>query len=176
MTEWRDIPGYEGIYQASDDGQIRSLDRDVDKGKWGVVRFPGVVKKQFLTFGYPSVALRKQGKCSNHFVHRLVASAFLADGHFEGALVLHGDGDPHNNHLSNLRWGSHSDNGLDAVSHGTHSMTVKTHCPQGHPYDEENTAVRYVGGGTRPSRICRACKRAHNRRRHHLQKRRAKAS
>lgn len=55
--------------------------------------------------------------------------------------------------------GTKSENGLDAVAAGTHHQVRKTHCPQGHPYDDENTILRKRGG-----RFCRTCMREHNRR------------
>ena len=73
----------------------------------------------------------------------------------------HNDGDFENNRLSNLRWGTKSENTLDSVKHGTHNNARKTRCPQGHEYTEENTYIVTRKSGPRKGkkdRICRTCK------------------
>jgi hypothetical protein len=152
MTEWRDIPGYEGLYQVSDDGQVNSLGRVVDKGRWGIAHFAPRILKQSLTAGYPTVDLYRDRKQTQVFVHRLVAQVFLADTYFEGAITLHGDGNRTNNVVTNLRWGTYSDNNRDKTRHGTDHNASKTHCPQKHEYTPENTYIRQDG-----SRRCRRC-------------------
>jgi hypothetical protein len=84
-------------------------------------------------------------------VHALVAAAFLGPRP-EGMQVRHGDGSKDNNHLSNLCYGTASDNVRDSIAHGTQAMVRKTHCPQGHEYTPENIYVRSRGG-----RECRTC-------------------
>lgn len=69
-------------------------------------------------------------------------------------MALHRDGDALNNTPENLYWGSYSENMRDAIEHGTHVAASKTHCPQGHEYDAENT--RYTKDG---HRVCRTCHR-----------------
>jgi len=68
--------------------------------------------------------------------------------------VCHNDGDPHNNRVSNLRWGTASENALDAVRHGTHPEARKTHCRRNHPYDEYNTVHRPYAPHKRRCREC----------------------
>lgn len=152
---WLPIAGYEGTYEVSDLGRIRSLDR---LDRLGRLR-PGVVRKlqvdrdgylQFHTGGKPRRQLR---------VHRLVLMAFVGPPPVADSEALHGDGDPSNNALSNLRWGTRSENAVDAVLHGTHRNTAKTHCPKGHFYDESNTYIH----PTLNSRACRECARVHSR-------------
>lgn len=153
VTEaWLPIPGWEGSYEVSDQGRVKSLPRKGSDGR----RLPGVVLKQRAdTRGYPVVQLcRKRPKtCS---VHRLVAMAFLADSHFDGAEVCHNDGTQLNNHVENLRWGTRSENISDCVRHGTHPNASKTHCKRGHEFTPENTFNKTRGNG----RECRACVKA----------------
>jgi hypothetical protein len=73
----------------------------------------------------------------------------------------HRNGNPTDNRPENLAWGTPTQNALDKILHGTHHLAARTHCPQGHPYDEENTLYR---GGRRNRRLCRECNRAAYRR------------
>jgi hypothetical protein len=70
----------------------------------------------------------------------------------KGLETRHLDGDPSNNQLSNLAYGTSSENHLDMVRHGTHAFSSRTHCDQGHEYTIKNTHVRKSG-----ARLCRAC-------------------
>ena len=78
VKEWRDVRGYEGIYQVSNDGEVRSLDRYVP-GKLGSFRFVNgvLMKQQISKKGYHTVVLYNNGKANNKQVHRLVAEAFI---------------------------------------------------------------------------------------------------
>ncbi|AKL88362.1 HNH endonuclease [Gordonia phage GMA6] len=85
-------------------------------------------------------------------VHRLVAEAFLGAPPSDKPLVLHRDGNPLNNKVTNLKYGTSSENRLDSVSHETCPWSRKTHCPQGHEYTPSNT---YIYKGTRACKECR---------------------
>lgn len=108
MEIWKDIPGYEGLYQASNFGRIRSLDRlrhfyDGAKGNH-YRKYKGRILKQFFTTtGYYMVVLSKDGIESSQKVHQLVAKAFLPNpkGYKQ---INHKDENPLNNHLENLEW------------------------------------------------------------------------
>ena len=109
--------------------------------------------------GYLFVNLCKEGKRSNWRIHTLVLTAFVGP-RLDGMECLHGDGNPANNRVENLRWGTGSQNSLDAVRHGTHVNARKTHCKNGHKFTEENTYIRSDG-----SRRCRTCHRLRDRQR-----------
>jgi hypothetical protein len=88
-------------------------------------------------------------------VHVLVCTAWHGTRP-EGLVCRHLDGNPTNSVPSNLAWGTVSENAFDSVRHGGHPEAAKTHCPQGHEYSEENTAI-HSG-----RRSCRTCHRASN--------------
>lgn len=124
MTEeWRWVPGWEGFYEVSNCGSVRSVDRCITQGsRWGTqVRvMRGKLLKQFLgTSGYLGVALSRPGYSPRtYLVHRLVASAFLGPPP-PGMEVCHNDGVRTRNAASNLRWDSRSSNHSDKRDHGT---------------------------------------------------------
>ena len=115
---WKDIEGYEGLYQVSDTGLVRSLNRVVGnrtlQGK--------ILSLKTNTSGYFIVALCKEGKPKNFLVSRLVATAFLKEDLADtvGLEVCHLDGSRNNNHVENLRWDTKAGNQKDRVLHGTH--------------------------------------------------------
>lgn len=106
--QWRPILGYEGLYEASSHGRIRSLPRVAKSGN-GYRAVPGRVLSVPPEKDYPVVTLSKAGRVSSFRVHVLVAVAFLGD-HRRDKVVNHIDGDKSNNHLSNLEWVTFSDN------------------------------------------------------------------
>lgn len=115
---WKAVPGYEGLYEVSDLGRVRSLDRVVPvRLKSGLTerRLPGVdLRPGTDSAGYQSVVL---GKNKSFRVHWLVLLAFVGPCP-DGFHRLHNDGDRANNALSNLRYGSRSDNVRDMFTHG----------------------------------------------------------
>lgn len=119
---WRPVAGYEGAYEVSDKGRVRSLDRWVaSKNRWGDVmhcRRGKLLCPQTTTFGYLKVILSKHGKTTNKMVATLVAEAFIGPRP-NGLLVLHNDGDAQNNCVSNLRYGTQAENMQDSIKHGT---------------------------------------------------------
>lgn len=118
--EWRPIEGYEGRYDVSTDGRIRSWDAKMD-AKSGFM--PCLMVPQKNKLGYFTVNLTKDQKAKTAHVHHLVAAAFIGPRP-DGLLVLHGDGDKANNSQGNLRYGTHQDNYQDAVRHGTRKVRV----------------------------------------------------
>ena len=108
--KWKDIEGYEGIYQVSDGGRIRSVDRVVIS-KNGVKReVKGQLMKQSTSkYGYKVIILRKDGIKKNHRVHRLVAESFINKEKGK-TLINHKDGNKRNNRVENLEWCTNSEN------------------------------------------------------------------
>ena len=117
---WRDIPGYEGKYQASSLGRIRSLDRTITQiGRWGrpfTRKLKGQVLRPAANKYNPHLyVVLSRGLGSP--VHQLVAAAFLGPRP-EGFDVRHIDGDATNNNVENLCYGSRTDNILDVYRQG----------------------------------------------------------
>jgi hypothetical protein len=110
MENWRDIPGYEGRYQVSDLGNVRSVDRRVDCGYGGHRWYKG--KTLALSphpAGYLQCALYERGKQHSFTVHTLVAMAFLGPAPTKHD-VLHLDHNKRNNTPSNLKYGTRGEN------------------------------------------------------------------
>lgn len=142
---WLPVPGFEGMYAVSDLGRVRSLAR---KG----VRKDRLMKPSRDRGGYFRVILTKDRAKTYATVHRLVTAAFIGPLP-PGKETRHLDGDQANNALSNLTYGTRSENSLDMVRHGTHRQVRKTHCPKSHEYTPENTYIDPLG-----RRGCRRCK------------------
>lgn len=97
---WRTIPNYEGLYEASTDGRIRSVDRITPHGHLWKGR---ELKQTFHTAGYLAVTLCKDGIPFSHLVHRLIAETFI-DNPDNLGFINHKDENKHNNNVSNLEW------------------------------------------------------------------------
>ena len=157
LGQWKPVNGYEGIYEVSSHGRVRSVGRNVTYSSGQVRRYKGKVRRTPLNQdGYPRVNLSHQGEDKTRTVHSLVAEAFIG-ARPEGTQVCHSDGDPTNNHLDNLRYGTPSDNTLDRVKHGRDHNATKTHCPRGHELSAENNPPSSAKLG---ERTCLACIRA----------------
>lgn len=107
---WKDIAGYEGIYQVSNLGRVRSLDRYIEQpnphdGHMQLVLRAGrILKTQISNSGYEYVMIPKGGRKYNSiFVHRLVAAAFIPNEN-NLPIVNHKDENKLNNHADNLEW------------------------------------------------------------------------
>lgn len=118
MEEWRDAPGYEGYYQVSSYGNVRSVDRYIVRSD-GVKQFrkSKLMAKTPNTDGYLTVHLAKDGVQKRIGIHILVAKAFV-DGYAEGLEVNHKDFDRTNNVPENLEWMTHSENAKLTYIHG----------------------------------------------------------
>ena len=119
MTEiWKDVPGYEGYYQVSDQGNVRSVDRVVTY-KAGFDRLHSSrLLRGDLARGYVLVALYKDGARKVAGVHRLVLWAFVCPPG-KGLEARHLNGNRQDNRLCNLAWGTKTQNMADKRSHGT---------------------------------------------------------
>ena len=144
--EWRPIAGFPG-YAVSNLGRVVSHRR----GR------PRDLRGGYTVSGYHTIGLWSGGRRRTRRVHQLVVEAFIGPRP-PGSDVRHLDGDKTNNCVTNLAIGTRSENMQDLVRHGAHPQANKTHCPQGHPYDEVNTYVSPSG-----YRHCRPCARASKR-------------
>lgn len=116
MTEsWLPVIRYEGLYEASDQGRVRSVDRRVRYSRWGeegtkLLRGKLLKPEPGNTDGrYLYVSLSKEGATCLRSVHSLVLEAFVGPRPL-GMLGCHANDNGHDNYLENLRWGTHGDN------------------------------------------------------------------
>lgn len=123
IERWLPVVGYENLYEVSDLGRVRSVDRIVcQANRWGSLsnrHLRGkVLSPAKNSHGYLVVALGNRGQTTMS-VHILVLSAFIGPRP-RGKEGAHGDGNPSNNRLSNLRYASPVENSADSRLHGTH--------------------------------------------------------
>lgn len=125
MIRWKDIPNYEGIYQISDNGVVRSSPRMVSMVVKGTrcesFRRGRTIKGYKTAGGYMQVKLYKNGIEKHHLIHRLVAEAFIPN---KAALpqVNHKDENKANNLYTNLEWCTAKENS----SYGTRPQRLQT--------------------------------------------------
>lgn len=121
--EWRDIEGYENLYQISNLGRVKSLNRkskisSVNRDKCFEVKIKEKILKQELTrVDAYRVSLSKNGEVKRFLVHRLVALAFIPNPD-KKPQVNHIDGNRKNNNSSNLEWVTRSENMIHAYKTG----------------------------------------------------------
>ena len=114
---WKDIPDYEGVYQVSNLGRIRSLDRYIKRGKSGFFKEGQIQKLQNNGNGYLYKQLKHEGRYRNFYIHRLVLMVFIGERP-DGMVICHKDGDTTNNNLNNLRYDTPLENNIDQFRHG----------------------------------------------------------
>ena len=160
--EWLDISGYEGFYQVSNLGRVKSLAKTIINSRGSERFYPELILKQSLSGKesdmYARLKVRlydKDRRPQQHKVHKLVAFHFISDT--DERFVLHKNGNRLDNRVSNLYFGTSSENALDAVKHGTNAQNRKKNCPLGHFLIGDNlvAAEKRRRGGNR--RSCRAC-------------------
>ena len=137
MTEeWRAVVGYEELYEVSNQGQVRSVNR-TRKGRYECsAKVRGQMLKPMNQNGYLLATLRKDGIQKHWRIHRLVADAFIPNENPERNLVNHIDGDKSNNNVTNLEWCTYSENAVHAISnglwHSTKGKTINKSAPNSH--------------------------------------------
>lgn len=114
--KWKEIPGYEGIYEASDTGLIKAVSR-FKLGINGYYKTKEKILKQHEREKYNFIRLYKEKVPSGHLVHRLVALTFCPNP-YNKPIVNHKDGDGRNNYAENLEWVTHKENAKHAIRAG----------------------------------------------------------
>jgi hypothetical protein len=144
MEEWKKIEGYEGIYEVSNKGRCRSLDRvAVDKNGLQRTLKGRMLQPKAQISGHLSVHLCKNGQPKQLLLHRIVGFAFL-QGHFDGACIRHLDGDCRNNSVENLSWGTFSENSKDMYHAHGKRVGLKSHFSK-YTKEEIDAAVALKG-------------------------------
>ena len=146
---WMPVPDYEDRYEVSTYGRVRSL------------RTGRLLAQRMDKDARARVNLARPGRPSTVSVHVLVLLAFVGPRP-QGAHACHVDDDGANNALSNLYWGTPTQNAYDRVRNGKHPLAARQACSAGHAYTSENTRIDPAG-----ARRCRACERDRESRRPH---------
>jgi hypothetical protein len=147
---WKEIIGYEGLYEVSNYGNIKSISRTITKGNITYVTKDKLLKQSVDTVGYPYVNLSDYKKQKTFRVHQLVAIAFLnhTPNKYDGLLVDHIDGDKLNNHLSNLQLVTNRKNSSKDRKNKTSKFTGVSWHKQSNKWlaqVRKNNKVEYLG-------------------------------
>ena len=127
LEEWRDIVGYEGLYQVSDSGMVKSVSRMASHKAYGLMRVDEkILKPCVLKSGYSSVVLSVQSKTKSLLVHRIVSAAFIPNPESKPH-VNHKNGIKTDNRAINLEWCTRSENELHAFRIGLKSHVGEMH-------------------------------------------------
>lgn len=165
MTEtWKDVPGWEGLYMASDAGRLASYPRvrqQVMRGRIHTRRYAGgIMSTRPMVGGYKRSSFYNLGRVEGVIVHRIVCLTFHGPAPAPGMHVRHIDGNPANNAASNLAWGTVAENAADRRKHGTqriggrHQFAIFT--------DQQADEIRQIaatGVGTRELSVRYGCSR-----------------
>lgn len=133
---WKDIEGFEGAYQVSSYGNVKSLERYVPMQDRMYHKKEKMLKQNTLKQGYKAVALCKDSKIYPFTVHRLVAIAFIPNPD-KKPIVDHIDTDAGNNNVENLRWVTQEENCNNPLSRQHVSQAKMGHPYWGKPHSEE---------------------------------------
>lgn len=144
IEEWKDIEGYEGLYQVSNLGNVKSLPR---KGTQG-----GLLKPAIKWGGYYGVALTKNGRTKWFRINRLVLQAFKPIQNPEKFEGDHINRNRLDNRLENLQWLTHGENTKKDWSKRVHCIET------GRVYNAIVDALRELGVKDNSSDISRVCK------------------
>lgn len=136
---WKDIEGYEGLYQVSNLGRVRSLDRYVPHKKQGRKFCKGTLMATHINnAGYATVNLSKDCKYKSHDIHRLVAIAFVPNPN-SLPQVNHKDEDKTNNTAGNLEWMTASENNMYGTKRERHKKKIQKKVVQ---YDLQGNKIK----------------------------------
>ena len=132
---WRQIPGYEGYYEASSLGRIRSVPRQTKSRNGNKINPGRLLKPETSNVGYLRVSLSVIGKQKKESVHRLVAMAFVPNKQRK-CCVNHKDLDRKNNKPENLEWATSKENSEHAVENGAIKRGAELHNWNGGQYTD----------------------------------------
>lgn len=139
QEQWLPIIGYEGLYEVSDHGHVRSLDRTAITSAGVTRRIRGRIMNATVGgHGYLTVSLFRDGTRQTRNVHSLVVESFVGARPGRGIEVRHLDGNRLNCNLANLRYGTPQENQADKRAHGRNANLNRTHCPFSHELVEWN--------------------------------------
>ena len=120
MCEWRDIKEFEGIYQISNNGSVKSLERINSRG---YILKEKTLNSNINSWGYKVITLHKNCFRKTVLVHRLVAEAFIPNL-YKKAQVNHKSGNKLDNYVDNLEWCTGSENMIHAYKTGLRKLPI----------------------------------------------------
>ena len=130
--KWKPIKGYEGLYEISNKGRVKSLKLIKNVYTTGHTRANVVIEREKIlkptsngVGGYLIIGLKKDGKRKNHYIHRLVANAFI-DNPENKSVINHKDYNRENNNASNLEWCTQKENTNYSAHHMKKQHLSKT--------------------------------------------------
>lgn len=164
MEVWKDIKGYEGLYQVSNLGRVKSLkrQRDVNLLYSNTATVPEKILKYGTSQGYLAVTLAKNKVNKKIRVHKLVALNFIPNPENK-PYINHKDGNKHNNNVENLEWITPKEN----TKHAYANKLMHPHFNVINQYDTEGNFIKSWNGyseinkvlGYSQQNICHCCKR-----------------
>lgn len=146
MEEWKDIEGFEGLYQISNLGRVRSLDRYLLVERYGKtykrIQKGGIISLQKNKDGYFQVQLHKGTRTTvyTYRVHRLVAEAFIPNPENKPC-VDHINTDITDNRVYNLRWATYKENANNPLSIGHYKVG------NSHPHSDRKAVLQFSKDG-----------------------------
>jgi len=121
MVEWKTIENYEGLYEVSNTGQVKALEREIINKNGRIQKYPEKILKHDLNTmsftTYSRVTLCKNHTTKRFLVHRLLAKAFIPNP-LNKEHINHIDNNGQNNYTANLEWCTHSENMIHAEKQG----------------------------------------------------------
>lgn len=142
---WKDVPGYEGLYQVSNMGRVKSLERTREMNLPDHTTAPvnERIRKFGKSLGYQNVTLSKDGINKHFRVHKLVAMTFIPNPRL-CTQINHKNGDKHDNRVENLEWCTPKEN----ICHARETGLIKTTPSfKGHHHTKE--AIRRIKDGNK---------------------------
>lgn len=158
MEVWRDVKGYEGKYQVSNYGNVKSIERKTKRNDGVLYTVLGKAKKPTKWgAGYEVVNLWKSNKQHMEYVHRLVAEAFIKNPENK-PYINHIDGNKTNNNVDNLEWCTAHENADHAWRTGLRKGSKPIRCVEtGEIFPGSNKASMMICGSRRMQSSISAC-------------------
>ena len=147
MEIWKDIKGYEGYYQVSNLGRVKSIERLVRKSTKQYMAKSYILTSALTIHGYYFVALCRNSRCKSKTIHRLMLKAFIPNPKNKKC-INHINGIKTDNRLENLEWCTHSENLKHAYKMGLRKNTIGVkliHNNTTYSFTSLSAASRFLG-------------------------------